>query len=93
MNIERMNGFGGPSAAGGGQPLPRPGSKSADVKKAADDADLATSSGVDFTKMAQKAPDVNPDAVTEARRLLESGQLSSPDAIRRAAESMLRQGI
>jgi len=94
MHIERTNGLGGPNAADGGQLLPRPGSKAGGVRKAADDdADVQTPAGVDFTQMAKTAPDVNTDAVAEARRLMDSGELSSPEAIRRAAESMIQRGI
>jgi hypothetical protein len=93
MQIERTNGLGGPGAADGGQPLPRPGSKAAGAKKTAGDTDIQAQSAVDFAELARKAPDVNTDAVAQARQLLESGQLSTPDAVRRAAESMLRHGI
>jgi hypothetical protein len=97
MHIERTNGrtngLGGPGAADGGQPLPRAGSKAAGVQKPADDAGVQAPEGTDFVQMAKKAADVNVDAVAEAKRLLESGELSSPEAIRRAAESMLRLGI
>jgi hypothetical protein len=37
--------------------------------------------------------DVNKQAVADARELLKSGKLDTPDAARRAAESMLDLGI
>jgi hypothetical protein len=38
-------------------------------------------------------PDVDTDAVEQARQLLKSGQLDSPDACLRAARNMLDKGI
>jgi len=93
MNVERTGGLGGPGAPDGGQHLSRPGSKSGGVNKPAGDPDVQTPSGVDFVRLVAKAPDVNQAAVAEARRLLDSGQLSTADAVRRAAESILRRGI
>jgi hypothetical protein len=93
MHIERTNGYSGPGAADSGKPLPRPGSKVDGLKNLTEDSAADATSGLNFAQLVQKAPDVNTDAVAEARRLLESGQLSTPDAIRRAAEGMVRRGI
>jgi hypothetical protein len=46
-----------------------------------------------YVRLAASAPQVNLDAVAEARRLLESGELAMPDRILRAAEKILRDGI
>lgn len=52
-------------------------------------ADLAAS----YVGQVQAVEDVNLSAVAEARRLLESGELSSPEAIRRAAQSIVDLGV
>jgi|WetSurMetagenome_2_1015567.scaffolds.fasta_scaffold1425101_1 hypothetical protein len=46
-----------------------------------------------LTLQAASTPDINAQAVAEAKRLLQSGELSSPEAIRRAAKAMLSRGI
>jgi hypothetical protein len=42
---------------------------------------------------ATAAPGINRQAVAEARELLKSGKLDTPEAAQRAAESILDQGI
>lgn len=42
---------------------------------------------------ALSAHDFRPEAVEEARRLMESGELESPESIMRAAEKLLDLGI
>lgn len=49
-----------------------------------------------FAHLLEKSLQLTPDgaeAVREARRALEAGELDRPEAIRDAAEKMLRQGI
>jgi hypothetical protein len=94
MHIERTGGLGGPGGTDPSRSLPRPGSQAADAKKTAGKAELDASTDVkSFAKLVLETPEVREDAVAEARKLLESGQLSTPDAIRRAAEAMFKRGI
>lgn len=46
-----------------------------------------------YVRLAANVPEINQDAVAEARRLLESGELATAESIRRAAERILRDGI
>jgi hypothetical protein len=46
-----------------------------------------------YVRLAAKVPEIDQDAVAEARRLLESGELAVLESIRRAAERILRDGI
>ena len=41
---------------------------------------------------AKASEEINSQAVAEARKLLKSGELDTPDAIRRAAEAIIRFG-
>jgi hypothetical protein len=94
MQIERTNGLGGPGGADPSRSLPRPGSQVTDSAKAANKAATdATTDVKSFAELVLKTPEVRQDAVAEARRLLESGQLSTPEAIRSAAEAMFKRGI
>jgi hypothetical protein len=38
-------------------------------------------------------PEINTQAVAEARRLMEAGELDTPEAIQRAAQAMVDDGI
>jgi len=46
-----------------------------------------------YVRAAMAGEEINQQAVAEARRLLQSGQLDTPDAARRAAEALTRLGI
>jgi len=46
-----------------------------------------------YVARARLAPAVRADAVAEARRLIESGELDTPEAIGRAAEAIVDRGI
>jgi len=46
-----------------------------------------------YAPRAAGTAEVNPQAVAEARKLLESGQLDTPEAVRRAAEAILTRGV
>jgi hypothetical protein len=46
-----------------------------------------------YARRAAEAPEVRPDAVAEAKRLLASGSLDTPEAAVRAAERLLRDGV
>jgi hypothetical protein len=94
MNIERTSGY-------DGSVMPHEPNKSARLRQNAENAGKVaggSETGVDsefqaLTLQAAGTPDVNAQAVAEAKRLLQNGQLSSPESIRRAAEAMLDRGI
>ncbi|MHC5060380.1 MAG: hypothetical protein ACYTFK_04765 [Planctomycetota bacterium] len=46
-----------------------------------------------FIRRAAQLPEDDPQAVTDALKALESGQLDSPEAIQAAAENILKFGI
>lgn len=46
-----------------------------------------------YIHQAMAAEEINTQAVAEARRLLRSGELDTPEAARRAAETIMRLGI
>ena len=46
-----------------------------------------------YAAKAARTPDVRSDAVAEARRLLEAGELDTPEALTRAAEAIVDQGV
>ena len=46
-----------------------------------------------YVRAAMAAEEVDGQAVAEARKLLQSGQLDTPEAARRAAEALLMVGI
>ena len=72
-------------------PLPQPDSASIRTQT---DSDVALQ--VDFASLvdqAKQAVQADPSDVQKARELLLSGELTSPENIRSAAENMLRLGI
>ncbi|MBS3734271.1 MAG: hypothetical protein KGY99_05020 [Phycisphaerae bacterium] len=46
-----------------------------------------------YVQAARDSDEVDTQAVADARQLLETGQLDTPDRARRAAEAMLRRGV
>jgi hypothetical protein len=66
-------------AAGTDRPAEAPGPRDPDVEP--------------YIRRAAEAPEVRPDAVAEAKRLLASGSLDTPEAAGKAAERLLRDGI
>ncbi len=69
--------------------------KTGDGKKSkgASASEPLTSTISTFVQMAMEGDDVNSAAVEEARALLDSGQLDTPEAIGRAAEAILTRGL
>jgi hypothetical protein len=71
--------------------LPHPGTPN---KPAADASDATLqASFADLINQAIQTPDTEKDAVQKARELLQSGQLTSTENIRSAAENMIVYGI
>jgi hypothetical protein len=93
MQIERTDGLnprGVPDNSTG--PLRSAGNPGA--KEAAPDSQPTAETATEaLVRQAATADEINLTAVEEARRLLESGQLDNPEAIRRAAAALLDQGI
>jgi hypothetical protein len=93
MNIERTSAY-------DGSVMPHDPNKPArtlqglGASNASDGADtVAQSEFQALTIQAADAPEINAKAVAEAKQLIQSGQLSSPESIRRAAEAMISRGI
>lgn len=54
---------------------------------------VAVNSLASYVEKVRLTPEVNVQAVAEARRLMEAGELDSPEAIQRAAQAMVDGGI
>ncbi|MFO8014479.1 MAG: hypothetical protein R6X20_14370 [Phycisphaerae bacterium] len=94
MHIEPTQGFDGLGSPDGPRNAPQPGQ----VPPAGRDEAAETpkdEQGVppSYVERAAAAAEVRPDAVAEARRLLESGELDTPEAAAEAAETILTLGI
>jgi hypothetical protein len=94
VRIDGHNNIGAFGAADGKEPL---GSAKPAVTKHQDQvsqqpADVAPEN-LEYVKKASAADDVNLSAVERARKMLESGELDSPEAAARAAKSLLSHGI
>jgi hypothetical protein len=93
MQIGRSEGIdpqGLPDAAG---KLLKTGQALSAAHKATEGPEAADPKVAEYARAAAGAEEVRPEAVKEARALLESGQLTSPEALQRTAESLLRLGI
>ncbi len=95
MQVERTHGLDPLNVPNGSKPLPRP-AAAGPIDEAArpEAADAPADAAVQpLAAQAAAAPEVRPDAVAEARRLIESGDLDTPEAARKAAERLLDLGI
>ena len=94
MQIERTNGFPTPRGPGEADGLPRPASHTDRVGKpvesvpAVADAELQA-----LAQQAAAAPEINWDKVAEARKLIESGTLATPEAVQNAAKRLFDFGV
>ena len=82
----------GPAEAGNGA-VRRGGLTDAKPAASAEKADTLHAASQPYIRKAAAAGDVDLQAVAEARKLLESGELDTPAAAERAAERMLSAGI
>lgn len=75
-------------------PLARPGGseRGAAADKAVDSSGILAEVRP-YIDSARKVGQVNADAVAEAKEMLASGQLQSPEAMQRAAEAILSRGL
>jgi len=91
----------GPESLGGAHisgnaPRPLQGAKRASSFTASDEPALSSqlqAESAEYLPQALAAREVNLDAVAEAKRLIESGALETPEAARRAAEAILKFGL
>lgn len=67
-------------------------SGAADARKTARDSEIE-SMLAPYLRAAMAGEEIDEQAVAEARRLLQSGQLDTPEGARRAAEALMRLGI
>ncbi|MCX5654402.1 MAG: hypothetical protein NTY65_07125 [Planctomycetota bacterium] len=94
MQIERTNGFAGPSRPGETDGFPKPAPQAGRVGKPVEAVPEVTASELqELAKQAAAASEINWDNVAEARKLIESGGLSTPEAIQNAAQRLLDLGV
>ena len=62
-------------------------------EKPAEQSEAASASLEPYIRRAAEAPEIRQDAVAQARRLLASGKLDTPESARRTAEGLLEHGI
>jgi len=65
----------------------------AGVDKSADASAAGADSLAAYVAKAKSSPEVNADAVAEARRLMEAGLLDTPEAVLKAAQAIVDNGI
>jgi hypothetical protein len=65
----------------------------AGLDKAADAPAVGADSLAAYVAKAKSSPEVNTDAVAEARRLMEAGLLDTPEAVLKAAQAIVDNGI
>jgi hypothetical protein len=58
-----------------------------------DGLSVAANSLASYVEKVRLTPEINAQAVAEARRLMEAGELDTPEAIQRAAQAMVDGGI
>lgn len=94
MRIDRTNPFDALGLPEGTAAAKSPRTQSAEGAGQAGEARLqAQIEGLDsYVLKAAQTSDMNLQAVEEAKRLLQSGQLDTPEAARRAAQSILSLG-
>lgn len=94
MHIERTQGFDALGLPDPAKNLPKADQTSAAARRAGEPAGASAGAGFEpYILRAADAPAVRSEAVQEARRLLASGELDTPEAVQRAAEAILRLGI
>jgi hypothetical protein len=94
MQVERTNGFPSPGRPEEADGFPKPASYANRVGRPVESVPEVTAGELqELAKQAAAAPEINWDAVTEARKLVESGGLSTPEAIQNAAKRLLDLGV
>jgi len=94
MQIDSTQGFDALGAPDGARNVPHPEpTPSANREKRSETPPAATGIPTSYMKQAAAAETVRPEAVAEAKRLLASGDLDTPEAARQAAEAILTLGI
>jgi len=94
VRIEGTHGLEPQALPENAEPLPKPpASAEAGGEKAPADASPVPPACRPYVQAALAADDVDHDAVEAARKLLQSGELDTPEAILRAARAMLDKGV
>ncbi len=94
MHIEPTQGLDALGSPDGARHRPQPNEvPSAGREAAAEPARDEAAVPADYVSQAAGAAEVRPDAVAEARRLIESGELDTAEAAAAAAEAILTLGI
>jgi hypothetical protein len=93
VRIDKTNGYEPQGLPTSGRPTAKPGKPAAaGVNEDVDGAQIDLTSAA-LARQAASSADVNAAAVQEAKQLLQSGQLDTPEAIRRAAQAILTTGL
>jgi hypothetical protein len=93
MQIQPTNPYNPPGGPDGTPGLPKAEPVGADSQRIRRTPPAAQSEVEALARQAAETEEINQAAVAEAKKLLQSGELSSPEAIRRAAENLLNRGI
>ena len=94
MHVEPASGYKPPAVPDTAKGLGKADTLAPDAARVADSTSPSVQAeAAVYVRLAAKVPEIDQDAVAEARRLLESGELATPESIRRAAERILRDGI
>jgi uncharacterized protein YdbL (DUF1318 family) len=94
MHVERTDGFAGPSRPGETEGFPKPAPQAGRVGKPVEAVPEITASELqELARQAAAAPEINWDKVAEAKKLIESGGLATPEATQNAAQRLLDLGV
>jgi hypothetical protein len=94
MHIERTDGFPGPNRPGETDGFPKSPFQADRVGKPVEAIPAVSGSELqELANQAAAAPEINWDKVAEARKLIESGNLATPEAIRNAAQRLFDLGV
>jgi hypothetical protein len=94
MHIERTDGLSGSNRPGEADGFPKPASRANRVGKPVES--VPTISGNELQELAKQAvaaAEINWDKVAEARKLIESGTLATPEAVQNAARRLVDFGV
>lgn len=93
MRIDRTTGFEMTAAAGKGKAPAGKSDKLDALHPAGQDTTEISTAADKYVARAMASDEVNAAAVAEAKRLIESGELDTPQAANRAAEAINSQGV
>jgi anti-sigma28 factor (negative regulator of flagellin synthesis) len=94
MQIERTDGLSGPNRPGEADGFHKPASYATHVGKPVESVPAISGSELqELAKQAAAASEINWDKVAEARKLIESGSLATPEAVQNAARRLVDFGV